>query len=99
MLLISVSACSDSSPDAVCTLPASLRDWLAAWLAPATFWETSLVPLETCCTLRAISRVAEPCSSTAAAIVVAMPLISRMVSLMEPMAVTQLPGADWIALT
>ncbi len=31
--------------------------------------------------------------------VVAMPLISRMVSLMPPIAVTQLPVADWIAVT
>ena len=77
-------------------MSASVRDWWAAWLAPATFCETSLVPAAACCTLRAISRVAESCCSTAAAIVVAMPLISRMVSLMPPIAVTQSPVADWI---
>ena len=81
------------------TLSASARDWSAAWLAPATLAETSPVPAAACCTLRAISRVAEPCSSTAAAIVVAIPLISRMVSLMPPMATTQSPVADWIAVT
>ena len=31
--------------------------------------------------------------------VVAMPLISRMVVLMPPIAVTQSPVADWIAVT
>jgi hypothetical protein len=80
--------------DAVRTVPASARDCSAAWLAPATFCETSPVPAAACCTLRAISRVAESCSSTAAAIVVAIPLISRMVSLMPSIAITQSPVAD-----
>ena len=35
-------------------------------------------------------------SSTAAAIAVAMPEISRMVPLMSPIALTQLPVADWL---
>ena len=80
-------------------MSASARDWSADWLAPVTLTETSLVPAAACWTLRAISRVAESCSSTAAAMVVAMPLISRMVSLMPPIAVTQSPVADWIAVT
>jgi hypothetical protein len=57
------------------------------------------VPVAACCTLRAISRVAESCCSTTAAIVVAMPLISRMVLLMPPIAATQPLVADWIAAT
>ena len=98
-LLYSASACWLSWPDAAATLSASARDWSADWLAPVTLIETSLVPVAACWTLRAISRVAESCSSTAAAMVVAMPLISRMVSLMPPIAVTQSPVADWIAAT
>ena len=88
------AACSLSWPDATMTLSACARDWSAAWLAPATLCETWLVPIAACCTLRAISLVAECCCSTAAAIVAAVALISRMVSLMPPIAVTQLPVAD-----
>src|SRR5450631_1483794 len=98
-LLNSAVACWLSSPDATMTLSASARDWSAAWLAPATLSETSPVPVAACCTLRAISRVAEPCSSTAEAMVVATPLISRMVSLMPPIAVAQSAVADCMAVT
>src|SRR5260221_711623 len=70
-LLNRPEACWPSWPAAVSTLSASLRDCPAAWLAPATFRDTSLVPAAACWTLRAISRVAESCSSTAAAMVVA----------------------------
>src|SRR6266576_204284 len=66
-LLNSAVACWLRSPDATRTLSARARDWSAASLAPATLRETSPVPAATCCTLRAISRVAEPCSSTAEA--------------------------------
>src|SRR3979490_1113908 len=92
-------ACWLSWPDAARTSSASARDCSAAWLAPALLCETSLVPAAACCTLRAISRVAESCSSTAAAMVVAIALISRMVLLMPLIAVTQSPVADWIAAT
>ena len=47
-LVISAVACWPSSPDATSTLPASARDWSAAWLAPATLAETSPVSAETC---------------------------------------------------
>jgi hypothetical protein len=46
------------------------------------------VPTAACRTLRAISRVAEPCSSTAEAIVVATTLMSPMVWLMLSIAPT-----------
>ena len=98
-LWYSASACWLSWLDTAATLLANVRDWSADWLAPVTLSETSLVPVAACWTLRAISRVAESCSSTAAAIVVAIPLISRMVLLMPPIAVTQSPVADWIAAT
>jgi hypothetical protein len=63
------------------------------------------VPTAACRTLRAISRVAEPCSSTAEAIVVATTLMSPMVWLMLSIAsthslatllewVTRRPAAD-----
>jgi len=48
---------------------------------------TWLVPDEACETLRTISCVAAPCSSTAAAMVVAMVLISRIRPVIAPMAV------------
>ena len=50
--------------------------------------ETSLVPPAACEMLRAISRVAAPCSSTAAAIAVVTSLISPIVLLMLRIAVT-----------
>ncbi|MGY2932345.1 hypothetical protein ACVWZ6_001947 [Bradyrhizobium sp. GM6.1] len=50
--------------------------------------ETSLVPPAACWMLRAISRVAAPCSSTAAAIVVVTSLISPMIRPMPWMAPT-----------
>ena len=84
---------------ATITPSASRRDCSAASLAPTTFCDTSAVPVATCWTLRAISRVAEPCCSTAAAMVAAMPLISWIVVLMPPMAVTQSDVAAWIEVT
>src|SRR5260370_15806022 len=78
---------------------ANPRDWSAAWLAPVTLAETSLAPAAACCTLRAISRVAESCSSMAAAMVVAIPLMSGMVSLMPPLAVAKSTVEVWTAVT
>ena len=52
-----------SWPVAADTFSASARDWSAAWLAPVTLIETSLVPVAACWTLRAISRVAQSCCS------------------------------------
>ncbi|MBC8339339.1 MAG: hypothetical protein ISR51_04470 [Rhodospirillales bacterium] len=54
---------------------------------------TSLVPAEACSTLRAISWVAEDCSSTADAMVVVISLTSPMVLPIPWMAVT----ASWVA--
>jgi hypothetical protein len=61
---------------------------LASSLTPAMLEVTCCVPIAACWTLRAISWVAEPCSSTAAAMDAAISLISPMV---EPM--------PWMALT
>ena len=47
---------------------AALPVSLAAWLTPQMLDDTSWVPCAACSTLRAISWVAAPCSSTAAAI-------------------------------
>jgi hypothetical protein len=50
------------------------------------FLDTSLVPAEASCTLRAISCVAAPWCSTAAVIVDAISLIRRIVSPISPTA-------------
>jgi hypothetical protein len=47
--------------------PAALPVSAVAADTPAMCRDTSFVPWEACCTLRAISRVAAPCCSTAAA--------------------------------
>ena len=60
----------------------------AASVTAAMLAETSLVPVAACWTLRAISWVAAPCSSTAAAIAEAMPLISLTVLPMPAIAAT-----------
>ena len=54
------------------------------------FLVTSLVPLAASATLRTISWVAAPCSSTAAAIEAATPLISRMRTTIPLIAATRL---------
>ena len=59
---------------------------------------TSPVPVEACWTLRAISWVAAPCSSTAEAMVVEMPLISSIVFWIELIASTVPLVAPWIWL-
>ena len=56
------------------------------------FAETCSVPFAACWTLRAISCVAAPCSSTAAAIVVAISLTSPIVRPMPLIASTDSPG-------
>src|SRR6185437_11287711 len=60
---------------------------------PLMFSDTVLVPPAACCTLREISEVAAPCSSTAEAIVVATLLMVSMVEPMPSMAVTASPVA------
>ena len=60
------------------------------------FEVTSAVPVDACATLRTISCVAAPCSSTAAAIVAATPLISRMRPAIPPIAPTVCPVTPWI---
>ncbi len=57
---------------------------------------TSPVPVAAWATLRTISCVAAPCSSTAAAMAVATPLISRMRPPIESMARTAWPVEAWI---
>ena len=60
--------------------PALTTDRLAERLTSLISPVTSTVRRAVCCTLRAISCVAAPCCSTAAAIAVEMPLTSRMVA-------------------
>jgi len=50
---------------------------------------TRIVPAAVCCTLRVISCVAAPCSSTALAIVVAISAMRAMVPPISLMAVTE----------
>ena len=57
---------------------------------------TDSVPVAASATLRTISWVAAPCSSTAAAMELAMPLISRMRPAMPSMAWTAWPVEPWI---
>ncbi|MBV8537958.1 MAG: hypothetical protein JO128_20340, partial [Alphaproteobacteria bacterium] len=57
-------------------------------MTPSMCRETSSVPTAACCTLRAISLVAAPCSSTAEAMVVAIVWISSIVPPMPRIAWT-----------
>jgi len=57
---------------------------------------TSLVPVAAWATLRTISCVAAPCSSTAAAMEVAVALISRMRPVIPPIEATARPVEPWI---
>ncbi len=63
------------------------------------FAETSWVPSEACCTLREISCVAAPCSSTAAAIADDTSDRRSMVPPISWMALTDSPVADWMLET
>jgi len=54
------------------------------------------VPRAACCTLRAISCVAEPCSSTALAIAEAISFISLIVAVIPLMALTASLDDVWI---
>jgi hypothetical protein len=56
------------------------------------------VPVAACCTLRAISWVAEPCSSTAAAMAAAISLISLIVFPIPRMESTASLVAVWICV-
>src|SRR5205823_10546934 len=75
----STSASRRSAPEAVSTSPAAVPACDEALETPTMLVETSLVPPAACWMLRAISRVAAPCSSTAAAIAVVTSLISLIV--------------------
>jgi hypothetical protein len=68
---------------------------LAAWLTPAMFEETSFVLSAVCWTLRAISAVAVPCSSTAEAMFVAIALIYSIVVVIPLIACTAPAVALW----
>src|SRR5207253_457131 len=58
--------------------------------------ETSWVPWAACCTLRELSCVAAPCSSTAAAMAEEISDSFSMVPLISRIAVTESSVADWI---
>ena len=79
------------------TLLAASLESEAARLTPVMLDETSLVPADACSTLRAISWVAAPCSSTAAAIVAAIWSMSLMVLPMALMACAACWVHPWIA--
>jgi len=66
--------------------------WLAALETPTILLETFCVPVAACWMLRAISAVAAPCSSTAAATVVA---ISDILLMMAPMPLME-STASWV---
>jgi hypothetical protein len=61
--------------------------------------ETSWVPRVASCAFRAISSVAEPCCSTAAAIAVAVSLTALMVCAIPWIDCAEDSVASWIALT
>ena len=90
--LFRLSDCWASSRAEASTWPAAAPVSLAAWLTPAMLDVTSWVPVEACSTLRAISLVAALCSSTAAAMVEAMALISPIVLPIVPIASNRLLG-------
>ncbi len=74
----------------------ALPVWLAASVTPMMFDETSCVPCAASWTLRAISRVAACCSSTAPAMAVAVSLMPEMVPLLPSIAATACRVASWI---
>ena len=87
----SAARCSDwrdSSDAAPSTWLAAAPVSSAAPATPAMLCVTSPVPIAAWLTLRPISCVAAPCSSTLAAIEVATPLISRIRPVMPVIAVT-----------
>ena len=84
----STSASRRSAPEALSTSLAAVPASVEAEETPTMLLETSLVPPAACWMLRAISRVAAPCSSTAAAIAVVTSLISLIVLQMFLMAPT-----------
>ncbi|MFN7193035.1 MAG: hypothetical protein ACK5U4_16505, partial [Rhodospirillales bacterium] len=59
--------------------------------------ETTCEPRAASCTLREISAVAAPCSSTAVAISAAVPWIARIASPMARMSPPACCVADWIS--
>ena len=69
---------------------------LAHALTPAMLKSTACVPAAACCTLRAISCVAEPCCSTATAMVAAISLISLIVVPIPWIEATASLVATWI---
>src|SRR3954471_16598931 len=74
-----MSASRRSASDASSTSPAADPASADTALTPMMLLDTSLVPPAACWMLRAISRVAAPCCSTAAAMAVVTSLISPMV--------------------
>jgi hypothetical protein len=89
-----LSAESDRAADS--TWPEADPVPLAPRWTSAMLEETSRVPTAACCTLREISWVAAPCSSTAAAIVEAISESRSMVTLIAWIAPTDSRVAAWM---
>ena len=99
-LPVSVSSCSDcdvSWAAALRTRVAAASTLLEASRTPVMFCITSWAPCAACCTLRAISLVAAPCCSTAAAIEPVISFICPIVVPISRMALTVEPVASRIS--
>src|SRR5206468_8534493 len=88
------------SPDNICAADSTCEDAEPVSPAPrctSVMWdETCWVPWAACCTLREISWVAAPCSSTAAAIVEEISDRRSIVPEISRIALTESCVADWM---
>src|ERR1044072_7801224 len=88
------------SPESICADDSTCEDAEPVSVAPrctsVMLDETCCVPWEACWTLREISCVAAPCSSTAAAMVEEIPDSRSMVPLISLMALTDSLVAAWM---
>jgi len=84
------------APDASSTLPAIARTFAAVASTSATLSMTLREPSAACWTLRAISFVATPCSSTAAAMLAPIVSIRRIVSVTALIALTASSVSPWM---
>src|SRR3954470_10434932 len=86
--------------DSICAADSTCEEDEPVSLAPrctsTMLEETSWVPWAACCTLREISCVAAPCSSTAAAMAEEISDSFSMVPLISRIALTESWVADWI---
>ena len=88
-----------SSAAAVSTWPEARLVCCEASVTPPILAETSLVPAAACCTLREISWVAAPCSSTAEAMAVEISLTRPITWVMSRMAVAEVSLDCWMERT